>query len=196
MNNNFLKEFINYTNEIFPAIDMNVKKSLKDALEQFDINKFSWFTSEQLDGITQGDILDKIPFQIQDRSGNYKAFPTKAIILSNSCDLTRDKYITLASLIPYNDTNEFNDNQKRDLLNNKYNGKMCFTGTNIEDYYVDFTRVQSFNRELILELIEKDKINLEYSLSQFAWYFLLTKLTIHYMRVEDHELFSSRLCGV
>lgn len=196
MNNNFLKEFINYTNEIFPAIDMSVKKSLKDALEQFDINKFSWFTTEQLDGITQGDILDMIPFQIQDKNGKYKAFPTKALVLSNSCDLTRDKYITLVPLIPYNDTNEFNDNQKKDLLNNKYNGKMCFTGTNIEDYYVDFTRVQSFNRELILGLIEKGKINLEHSLSQFAWYFLLTKLTIHYMRVEDHELFSSRLCGV
>lgn len=196
MNNNFLKEFINYTNEIFPAIDMSVKKSLKDALEQFDINKFSWFTTEQLDGITQGDILDMIPFQIQDKNGNYKAFPTKALVLSNSCDLTRDKYITLVPLIPYNDTNEFNDNQKKDLLNNKYNGKMCFIGTNIEGYYVDFTRVQSFNRELILGLIEKGKINLEHSLSQFAWYFLLTKLTIHYMRVEDHELFSSRLCGV
>jgi len=196
MNNNFLKEFINYTNEIFPAIDMSVKKSLKDALEQFDINKFSWFTTEKLDGITQGDILDVIPFQIQDKNGNYKAFPTKALVLSNSCDLTRDKYITLVPLIPYNDTNEFNDNQKKDLLNNKYNGKMCFTGTNIEGYYVDFTRVQSFNRELILGLIEKGKINLEHSLSQFAWYFLLTKLTIHYMRVEDHELFSSRLCGV
>lgn len=195
MNKNFLKEFIDYTNQIFPSIDMSVKKSLKEALEQFDINKFSWFTMENLDGITQGDILDKIPFTIQNSQGNYKVFPTKAIVLSNSCDLTRDKYITLAPLIPY-DSTEFNASQKFDLQNNKYNGKMCFTGSAIEKYYIDFTRVQSFNRDLILKLIEQGKINIEYSLSQFAWYFLLTKLTIHYMRMEDHNLFSCRTTGI
>ena len=43
--------------------------------------------------------------------------------------------------------------------------------------------------------LRSNKIKLEYSLSQFGWYFLLTKLTIHFMRIEDHELFSARLKG-
>ena len=195
MNKSFLKEFIDYTNEIFPSIDMSVKESVKEALEQFDINKFNWFTNNNLEGISQGDILDKIPFHVQDNSGNYKAYPTKAIILSNSCDLVRDTFITMAPLIHYSEEEKFSKSQELDLKNNKYNGKMCFTGSDIEEYYIDFTRAQSFNRKIILELIEKGKINIEYSLSQFAWYFLLTKLTIHYMRVEDHKLFSCRTAG-
>lgn len=196
MNKSFLHEFIEYTNQIFPAIDMAIKQSMKDALEQFDISKFNWFTTEKIEGLTQGDILSKIPFVYQDNQGNYRTLITKGIVISNSCDLTRDKYIALAPLIQYDDTDEFNEDQKRDLQNNKYNGKMCFTGSNIQGYYVDFTRIQSFNRELIIHLIDEGKINNEYSISQFAWYFLLTKLTIHYMRVEDHELFSSREPGI
>lgn len=195
MNKGFLEEFIEWANEIFPAIDMDVRDSLKKSLDQFDINKFNWFSNFSLEGINQGDIVNKIPFIIQNVDGSYKAFLTKGIIISNSCDLTRDKYIALAPLIPYSKSNEFNADQKRDLLNNKYNGKMCFTLSNIEDYYVDFTRIQCFNREIIVKLIESNKIKLEHSLSQFGWYFLLTKLTIHYMRVEDHKLFSNRECG-
>ena len=40
-NKTFLEEFINYSNQIFPAIDSSVRNSIKEALRQFDINKFS-----------------------------------------------------------------------------------------------------------------------------------------------------------
>ena len=72
---------------------------------------------------------------------------------------------------------------------------MCLTHSSIENYYVDFSKIQSFNKQLIMKLIDEDKLVIEYSLSQFGWYFLLTKLTMHFMRVEDQELFSSRLKG-
>lgn len=194
-NKTFLEEFINYSNQIFPAIDSSVRNSIKDALRQFDINKFSWFSTNNLGGICQGDILDKIPFTFQEESGKSSAFPTKAMVISNSCDIENDKDILLAPLIPYLDTDEFNENQKKDLLNNKYNGKMCLSYSSVGNYYVDFSRIQSFNKNLIVNLINLNKIKLEHSLSQFGWYFLLTKMTIHFMRIEDHELFSSRLKG-
>lgn len=195
INKTFLEEFINYTNQIFPAIDSSIKNSIKEALVQFDINKFSWFSTDILGGICQGDILDKIPFIFQEENGKSSAFPTKAMVISNSCDIENDKDILLAPLIPYLDTDEFNDNQKKDLLNNKYNGKMCLSYSSIGNYYIDFSRIQSFNKNLIVNLVNSNKIKLEYSLSQFGWYFLLTKLTIHFMRVEDHKLFSTRLKG-
>ena len=194
-NKTFLEEFINYSNQIFPAIDKSVRNSIKEALKQFDINKFSWFSNNDLGGICQGDILDKVPFTFQDESGESKAFLTKAMVISNSCDIENDKYILLAPLIPYLDTNEFNENQKEDLLNNKYYGKMCLSYSSVGDYYVDFSRIQSFNKSLIINLVNINKIKLENSLSQFGWYFLLTKMTIHFMRIEDHKLFSTRLRG-
>ncbi len=195
-NKTFLEEFIDYSNQIFPAIDSSIKNSIKNALRQFDINKFSWFTTKNLGGICQGDILNKIYFTFQKENGKSIVFPTKAMVISNSCDIENDEYILLAPLIPYLNTDEFNDEQKQNLLNNKYNGKMCLSCSSIENYYIDFSRIQSFNKKLIFYLVSSDKIKLEYSLSQFGWYFLLTKLTIHFMRIEDHNLFSSRLKGV
>lgn len=196
MNNKaFLDEFINYTSQIFPAIDSSIRSSIKEALNQFDINRFSWFSTNDLGGICQGDILSKIPFIFQEENGTSFAFPTKAMIISNSCDIENDKDILLAPLIPYLDTDEFNDNQKKDLLNNKYNGKMCLSYSSVGNYYVDFSRIQSFNKNLVVNLIDSNKVKLEHSLSQFGWYFLLTKLTIHFMRIEDHKLFSTRLKG-
>lgn len=70
---------------------------------------------------------------------------------------------------------------------------MCLSYSSVGNYYIDFSRIQSFNKNLIVNLINSNKIKLEYSLSQFGWYFLLTKMTIHFMRVEDHKLFSTRL---
>ena len=138
MNKKFFDEFIKYANKIFPSIDMATKESLKRALNQFDASKFSWFTTEKLDGITQGDILNMIPFTWQEDDGGNKIYPTKAMVLSNSCDIENDKYILMAPLVYYGDTNEFNENQVQTLLNNMYNGKMCFPDTKIKDYYVDF----------------------------------------------------------
>lgn len=175
-NKSFLEEFINYSNQIFPAIDSSIKNSIKDALRQFDISKFSCFSTNELGGICQGDILNKIAFTFQEENGMSHAFLTKAMVISNSCDIENDRDILLAPLIPFLDNNEFNENQKQDLLNNKYNGKMCLTHSSIGNYYVDFSRIQSFNKNLIVNLIDANKIKLEYSLSQFGWYFFSTRL--------------------
>ena len=50
-NQTFLEEFVNYCNQIFPAIDSSIKNSIKEALKQFDINKFSWFSTDSLGGV-------------------------------------------------------------------------------------------------------------------------------------------------
>ena len=195
-NKDFLDEFIKYTNQVFPSIDSSIKESVREALNQFEINKFNWFSSNFIGGICQGDILDKIPFTIQDDNGNNEALFTKAMVISNSCDIENDNKILLAPLISYADTDEFNKDQQLDLLNNKYNGKMCLTNSKIEGYYVDFSKIQSFSKKVIFKLIDQKKVKLEYSLSQVGWYFLLTKLTIHFMRKEDHETFLTRTFGV
>ena len=195
MNKSFLEAFINYSYQLFPNIDSSIKQSLSDVLQQFDITKFNWFSPNNLGGINQGDILDKIPFIFQDENGKINLFQTKGMVISNSCDVENDSEVILAPLIPYANSNEFNDNQKKDILNNKYNAKMCLSYSEIDNYYIDLAGMQSFNKHFILKLFEEKKIKLEYSLSQFGWYFLLTKLTIHFMRMEDHELFASRLKG-
>ena len=78
------------------------------------------------------------------------------------------------------------ENKKKIARANKYYEKMCFTNSQLDGYFIDFTRATAFNRNLLLKLLE-NKTNVEYSLNQYGYYLLLTKLTIYFMRPEDKE---------
>ena len=104
--------------------------------------------------------------------------------MSNTCDASRDDYIVIAPLIEYDKV--LDDNQKKIARANKYYDKMCFTNSQLDGYFIDFTRATSFNRNLLLKLLE-NKTNVEYSLNQYGYYLLLTKLTIYFMRPEDKK---------
>lgn len=184
-----IKKFIEYTNQLFPTIDTNVKNGIIDYIQQFDMKKPNWF-SQELETISQGDILDSIVFTKTDDNGEEIPFKTKGIVLSNTCDMTRDEYCIIAPLIPY--INKFSEQTKINIRNNIVSGKMCFTQSELEDYYVDFSMAQSMNRSLIFKLIEMGKINRIHSLSQFGFYFLCCKITIYYLRVENYENFDNR----
>lgn len=184
-----LDKFIEYTNQVFPTIDTNIKNGIIDYMQQFNTEKPNWF-SKNLEIVSQGDILDNIIFTKVDDNGNEITFKSKGIILSNTCDMTRDEYCIIAPLIPY--TNKFNEQTKQNIRNNIVSGKMCFTQSELENYYVDFSMAQSMNRRVILKLIENNKINRIYSLSQFGFYFLCSKITVYYLRVENYKNFNSR----
>lgn len=184
-----ISKFIEYANEIFPSIDTNVKNGIIEYMQQFDKKKPNWFT-QNLEIISQGDILDNVVFTKVDDEGNEIVFKSKGIVLSNTCDMTRDDYFVIAPLIPY--TTEFEEQTQRNIKNNIVSGKMCFTQSELEDLYVDFSMSQSMNRKVIFKLIEDEKIKRIHSLSQFGFYFLCCKITIYYLRVENYENFEYR----
>ena len=88
-----IKEFIEFTTETISGINPYTASSIKGAIKQFELegkklvttleNKFSY--------LTQGDILDNIPFyKVNKKTGRLDVFKTKGIILSNTCDCDRD----------------------------------------------------------------------------------------------------------
>lgn len=184
-----INKFIEYTYQIFPSIDTNVKNGIKDLLSQFDTCNPNWFT-KSLPILSQGDILDNIPFSFTDSAGNEIIYKTKGIILSNTCDLTRDKDIVIAPLIPFE--HYFKEATINNIKNNIVSGKMCFTNSDLDDLYIDFSRSSSFVREIIINLYKKGKINVIHSLSQFGFYFLCCKISVYYLRVENYENFNER----
>ena len=186
-------KFIEYANQIFPTIDTNIKNGIIDYMQQFNTSKPNWF-SQNLELISQGDILDNIIFTKVDDNGNEITFKSKGIVLSNTCDMTRDEYCIIAPLIPY--TNKFNEQTKINIRNNIVSGKMCFTQSELEDYYVDFSMAQSMNRSIILKLIEYGRVNRIHSLSQFGFYFLCCKITIYYLRVDSNFNSRDNLCFI
>lgn len=179
-----IKELIKFTTELFPSISPYTKENVNRAIEQFDYDKLEWFKHTPITYLSQGDIIEKLPFTFIDENGNRDTILTKGIILSNTCDVSRDDYIIIAPLFKYDEM--LNNNQKKVVRANKYYDKMCFTNSQLNDYFVDFTRANAFNRNLLLKLLET-KTNVEYSLNQYGYYLLLTKLTIYFMRPEDKE---------
>jgi hypothetical protein len=190
-----IKFFEDYCNRLFPSIDTSVKNSVLDAIKQIDMTKTPWFMNNLLEEISQGDILDRIPFNIIQDDGSVVTYMTKGLILSNTCDLQRDPYIVIAPLFNI-DGSEFNASQIETIKNNMYSEKIGFKNSYLDNYFVDLSKSMSFNRKVIVKAIEKNKIKREKSLSQFAAYMLYIKLTIYYMRIENHEHFEKRDRGI
>ena len=184
-----IEKFIDYTYQIFPSIDTNIKNGIKELINQFDTSKPNWF-SRPLDILSQGDILDNIPFSYVDENGEETMFLTKGIILSNTCDMTRDKYIIIAPLIPFE--HDFKESTKQNIKNNIVSGKMCLTNSYLDNYYIDFSMSSSYVRKIINNLYENGKITRLHSLSQFGFYFLCSKIAVYYLRVENYKNFNNR----
>lgn len=188
--------FLNdYCNQLFPSIDTEIKNAVRDEVSKINMNNSTWFMSSLLEELSQGDILDKIPFTVMEDDGSQKTFIAKGMVLSNTCDLQRDPYIIIAPIFNIDDGN-FSESQKNDLKDNVFTGKMGFKNSCLDNYFVDFSKSMTFNRNVILKGIEIDKVHREYSLSQLACYMLYIKITIYFMRIENHEWFESRDKGV
>lgn len=184
-----IKEFIDYTYQIFPSIDTNTKNGIKELIGQYDTNKPNWF-SDTLDNISQGDIIENLPFSQYDDNGNEIPFLTKGMILSNTCDLTRDDYIIIAPLIPFE--HDFKESTKKAIQQNIVSGKMCLTSCELDNLYIDFSMSTLFRRSVVMKLFELGKIRRIHSLSQFGFYFLCSKIAIYYLRVENYDNFNMR----
>lgn len=190
-----IRFFENYCNQLFPSIDTEIKNAVRDEVSRINMTNSTWFMFHLLEKLSQGDILDKIPFTMMEEDGSRKTFIAKGMILSNTCDLQRDPYIIIAPVFNIED-GQFSEQQKNDLKDNIFTGKMGFKNSCLDNYFVDFSKSMSFNRKVILKGIELNKIHREQSLSQLACYMLYIKITIYYMRIENHEWFESRDKGI
>ena len=180
-----IKEFIEFVSELFPSISPYTKENVKKAIEQFNVDNLEWFMPSHMNDLSQGDIIELLPFSFYNDNGERETLMSKGIVLSNSCDIDHDDNIIIAPLILTKDvlkTQESINNLKK----NRHYDKMCFTNSQLDEYFVDFTRSTSFNRKIIDRLL-KEKTSVEYSLNQYGYYLLLTKLTVYFLRPEDSE---------
>ena len=66
----------------------------------------------------------------------------------------------------------------------------------IKNDVVDFGVINTFSRELILEMIDKKKLNKLLSLNNYGFYILLSKITILFCRRQDMETEKDRQAGL
>lgn len=185
-----LDEFIEFTQALFPAISPYVKAQTKEAVRQFERTgkKLYFFTYKPYDFLAQGDILDGIPFTRIGSDGNISAQVAKGMIISNTCSADHDNEIVLAPLMNISQLGL----EKTDIIKNLHYRLLYFPDERYEDYVVDFSLMNTFNKNVLNKMIQQKKVIKEASLNQFGFYLFLCKLTICFMRPEDEEVQADR----
>lgn len=185
-----LNEFIDFTTSLFPSISPYTQQRTKEAIRQFNELEipYRFIMNQSLEHIAQGDIIDNIPFILYDEDGSELSNSFKAIILSNSCDATRDDNLMLAPFFPINklkaDENAIRKNTIYPLLH--------FPDGEVNNEAADMSLIRPYPRSFIEDGLEKGRFKKVASLNSYGYYLFLIKLTIHFMRPEDGEVQENR----
>lgn len=192
-----LEEFIDFCAETFPSISPYKIESLKIAVEQFkkDGHFVECCLATPLDYYAQGDIFTDLPFSFVNSDGDYNVIKRHGILLSNTCDASRNETLIFAALQPI-ELMKDSPQMRNDLKNNKLTQFMYIPCEELKDKAIDFGLINSFPRELILNGCAANKTKKIYSLNDYGFYLLLTKLTIFFARRQDKETEKDRRVGI
>lgn len=181
-----LNEFVDFTQSLFPSISPYVKEKTKEAIKQFQLSgkKLNLFNNNAYDFLAQGDILSGIPFTRLNSDGKISTYVGKGIILSNTCSADHDDDIVIAPLLPIDDLGL----EKTDIVNNLHYKFLYFPDARYEKFVIDFSLMNTFNKNVLNTLTEGGKVHKEASLNQFGYYLFICKLTICFMRPEDEDV--------
>ena len=178
-----LTDFIEYVDSLFPSVSESVKNKAKECIRQFEEQhkKINYLMGEPLDDLSQGDIISKIPFTFVSDTGEQRYFYSQGMIISTSCDIDNHDLI---SFVPLHSLNDYK-NDTRVITSNQCLPYMYLPDIKIQDYYVNFETMCSYNKNWILKLLSDGKITRIASLSQVGYYFFLCKFSAFLFRRED-----------
>ncbi|WP_243396689.1 hypothetical protein [Leptospira wolffii] len=181
--------------------------SLELMLQQFSKRSFNFrkfppefestvefqITKKPDDILMQGDIISDVPIIFVDDNGDLSQIEGPAVVLSASCDCENDDTIILSGCLSYQEAKSIVRNAK-DLQNNLLYKFFSFNNSSDESQSIvaDFSRVGSFSKSLIQTRIETGKLKKIRSLTQLGYYYFITKLYIHLLRIEGSEALTIR----
>ncbi|MFL5560825.1 MAG: hypothetical protein ACJ79K_05040 [Gemmatimonadaceae bacterium] len=189
-----LAELARFAESLFPSIDPQQARRLLDALEETDTSVAGRSrTSGELyaatlpDAPCQGDILEPFTFYDELEDGTFEARDAAGMILSHSCDFDQDEFVVIAECQPFRllrNTRVAPNARKNRVTSLFY---LPYVPAKREDYFVDFTRVQSVNRAALHRKIDDGYIIRVASLSSLGYYAFVLKLSMHYLRPPPRE---------
>ena len=190
-----LKEFIDFVDSVLPSVDPEAKDKAKAAIEQFERegNSFEYLLPQKLTTLSQGDIISDIPFSYFKEDGKQYIFKAKGMVISTSCHIDQKDVINIVPILPL-DFFKGDNNGKRELKANRIFNYMYLPENIMNNYFVDFSKINTYNKNLIIKGIDNGKIKRLFSLSQIGFYLFIVKLTVFLMRKEDAETMENRKC--
>lgn len=188
-----LSEFIDFVNDILPSVSSDSKEHVKAAIAQFerDGEQFNYMLSSPLEELSQGDILSNMPFSYFESDGEQRIFVTDAFVISTSCHIDQKMRITLAPVFPLSSFPGRVDELKKNCIYDY----MYIPDAIVNDKYIDFEYMNTYNKDLILRSLSEGRANRIGSLNQLGYYFFVVKLTVFLMRKEDANTLDKRNIG-
>ena len=187
-----IPEFIDFCKELFPSISPYTKEQAKKAMQQFE-DKYGPVLSKTCStfDLLQGDIFTEIPFFFTADNGDLKVIHRKALLLSNTCDASRDKTLLFAAIHPLADLKE-NPSMVSNITKNQRYSTLYFPDENLKDEFVDLELISTISRESFLKLHADKKVHRIASLTIVGYYMFICKLTVFFLRPEDVEVNAAR----
>ena len=115
------------------------------------------------------------------------------MIISTSCHIDQKDVINIVPVLPLGFFNG-DVNGERDLKANRIFNYMYLPENNMNKYFIDFSKINTYSKRLIVDGIDSGKIERLFSLSQIGFYLFIIKLTVFLMRKEDAETMENRKC--
>lgn len=187
-----VQDFVQLVRELFPSIDPYTGEQAMESIKRFMDGKTSLEIAAplQFPYLAQGDVIGPLHFSFVDPDGNWVEDEFYGLLLSNTCDCDRDDLITFCACYPLVPLLEEVRLNVTEVRKNKYSS--LFYLADKDELVADFTFCNSVPRPLIMKHLESGRLTKLSSLTDFGYYFLLAKLTYHYMRPEDPETNASR----
>ncbi|MGM8366493.1 hypothetical protein ACLIBG_13590 [Virgibacillus sp. W0181] len=186
-------EFITFVEKMFPMDPYTAEKA-RTAIRQFELKKasegegqslYQFFMPTPFPYLSQGDIIDNVPFQLEDPdTGEIMLYRGPGMLLSNTCDAERDPYIVISPLL---ELDKMYGKRKKDFSTNLTYNLLYFPDSRFSNYIIDLTIMNTFSRKIILQNYETTA-----SLNQIGYYLFLCKLTVQLMRPEDEDVQAHR----
>lgn len=191
------EDVVEFYRKAFPAIDASTRARFTSFLGSKGTD-YNWlYAGEKREDFSQGDIVALLPaffFDGNEIKRSKQNYP--ALVLEHTCDLQpdecgnpRNETVTYAPLFPLDDVSKHVKDPSailRNIITTKlYLGIVPSFGS---DFVADFDMVCSVSAAWLLASIADGTVRRVASLSDNGFYFLLSKLTVHLMRVEDSRL--------
>jgi len=188
-----INEFIDFCSDLFPSIAPYKINNLKKAIEQFRFTgkTFDVCRSTPLEDLSQGDVFEEIPFRYINDEGKEITLKRKAMLLSNTCDASRNSTLIFAALIPLDEFQKEYSSMS-DIKNNIITQLMYIPCNYTQNEAVDFGLINSYSRIAFNQMLNLGKTNKIYSLNDYGFYMLLSKITMFFCRRQDVETEAER----
>jgi hypothetical protein len=188
-----MNEFVTFVQELFPSISPYTAERSKTVISDLIKGKGSVeiCTTKPFEFIAQGDILSEIPFQYTNEDGEDEQLSAMGIVLTNTCDAERERFLLVAPVFPIELYLE-QGLDETNIRNNKYTKLFYLPSAILNDHVADLNIINNFPRILIDKLIQREMLEKVATLNLFGYYLFLAKLTVHLMRPEDLEVNDNR----